>query len=141
MIEEFSQLGLSISKDRWLQISTSLGNASIDTFEQNGVVVPLYLEKKLFCTSAIDNIDINPKAVHAKGSLHGTAASINVHPVIESGVEQERAALLSDVKKLKQFPDYYMDIAPLQLPDVTPPKVEYDAKTQIFFPSGFCFLE
>ena len=28
MIEEFSQLGLSISKDRWLQISTSLGNSS-----------------------------------------------------------------------------------------------------------------
>ena len=139
MIQEFSQLGLSISKDSWLQISTSLGNSSIDTFEQNGVVVPLHLENKLFCTSAIDNIDVNPKAVHAKGSLHGTAAFINVHPVIESGVEQERAPLLSDVKKLKQLPDYYTDIAPLQLPDVTPPKVEYDAKTQIFFLMDFLF--
>ena len=47
IIDTLSHLGIAVSKERLLQISTSLGNSSIDTFERDGVVVPGSLEKGL----------------------------------------------------------------------------------------------
>ena len=45
MVDRFAHLGLSISKDRLLQMSTSLGNASIETFERDGVCTGSSSEK------------------------------------------------------------------------------------------------
>lgn len=121
MVDRFAHLGLSISKDRLLQMSTSLGNAAIDTFKRDGVVVPMYLRKGLFCTSAVDNIDINPRSSTAKTSLHGTAASINQHSLIDSGAERETVDLQPQCTTLKQLPDHYTEIIPLHLPALVLP--------------------
>ena len=78
MVDRCAQIGLSISKDRLLQISTSLGNASIDTFKRDGVVVLVNLRKCLFCTSAVDNIDINSRSSTAQRHHYME----QLHPVI-----------------------------------------------------------
>ena len=88
MVEKGAHLGLCISKDRLFQISTSLGNSAINTFERDGVVVPLFLEFGLFCTTALDNIDHNPTSATSNDSFHGTAASVNQHPVIDPGIRR-----------------------------------------------------
>ena len=122
LVDKFAHLGLGISKERLLQVSTSVGNAAIDTFERDDVVAPMCLQKGLFCTSAIDNIDINPKSSTAKTSLHGTAASINQHRIIDSGIQREPVLLDMSCKTLKHLPDEYTDIFPLHLPEgVLPP--------------------
>ena len=55
----FFQLGLSISYDRVLNISTAMATAAAAQYERDGVVCPFILRKDLFTTTAIDNIDHN----------------------------------------------------------------------------------
>ena len=132
MVDRFAHLGLSISKDRLLQMSTSLRNASIETFERDGVVVPVHLRKNLFCTSAVDNIDINSRSATAKTSLHGTAAFINQHRIIDSGIERETVDLQTQNQILKRLPGDYTDILPIHLPvSVLPPKTNLNPVVEI----------
>ena len=44
------------------QISTTLGNTAIDTFEQEHVVYPLEMNKGFYTIGDIDNIDVNPSS-------------------------------------------------------------------------------
>jgi hypothetical protein len=48
---------------------------------EDGVVCPAILQKGLFTTSAVDNIDHNPSATTATISCHGTGISVFQHPV------------------------------------------------------------
>jgi hypothetical protein len=48
---------------------------------EDGVVCPAILQKGLFTTSAVDNIDHNPSATTATTSFHGTGISVFQHPV------------------------------------------------------------
>ena len=99
-----------------------IGNSAVDTFERDGVVAPLFLEKDLFCTTAVDDIDINPSSVTATDSFHGTAASVNQHPVIDSGVKRTPVTMSYDTPRLKRLPEDYTEVTPFQLPErVCPP--------------------
>ena len=79
LVETLSHLGITISPNRMLEISTSLGNTSISVYEKEGVVCPPNLKLNLFTTAAIDNLDINTTSATATSSFHGTAASLNQH--------------------------------------------------------------
>ena len=116
IVDKCAHLGFCISEERLFQLSTSLGNSAVDTFERDGVVVPLFLEKYLFCTTAVDNIDINPSSVTATDSFHGTAASVNQHPVIDPGVKRTPVPMSYDNPRLKRLPEDYTEITPIQLP-------------------------
>jgi hypothetical protein len=59
------------------EISTQLGESVISQFMEDGVVCPAILQKGLFTTSAVDNIDHNPSATTATISCHGTDISVN----------------------------------------------------------------
>ena len=59
LVDMFFQLGLSISYDRVLNISTAMATAAAAQYERDGVVCPFILRKDLFTTAAIDNIDHN----------------------------------------------------------------------------------
>ena len=122
IVEKHAHLGLCISKERLSQISTRLGNSAIDTFQRDGVVAPLFLEEGLFCTTAIDNIDHNPTSSTSRDSLHGTAASVHQHPVVNDPINKRKPVPMKlDSTKLKKLPDDYTDIIPLRLPErVTP---------------------
>ena len=75
LIDKLYNLGLCISNDRVLQISTELGS----TFCTNNVCPPK-LRNGLFTTGCVDNIDHNPSSRTAKDFFHGTAVTLMQHP-------------------------------------------------------------
>jgi hypothetical protein len=81
LIDALFQHGICISNDRVLEISTQLGESVLSQFMEDGVVCPAILQKGLFTTSAVDNIDHNPSATTATISCHGTGISVFQHPV------------------------------------------------------------
>lgn len=72
IVDELYNLGLSISYDRVLEISTEMGNKVSTHYESEGVVCPPKLKKKVFTTATVDNIDHNPSSSTAQGAFHGT---------------------------------------------------------------------
>lgn len=61
------KLGMSISYDRVLGISTEIGNSVCRRFKEDGVLCPIKLRRGPFTTSAIDNIDHNPSSKRPRG--------------------------------------------------------------------------
>jgi hypothetical protein len=61
-----------------MSISTNLGNGVCCRFEEK-VVCPTNLRKRLFTTTAIDNIDHNPSSTTASDSFHGTGVTLFQH--------------------------------------------------------------
>ena len=84
LFDKLCDLGLSISYNRVLEISSEMGNNVGERFQAENVVCPSNLKLKLFTTSAVDNIDHNPSSTTATGSLHGTAISLFQHPTKEN---------------------------------------------------------
>ena len=76
MIETLFDLGLSISYDRVMELSTAMNNCVCEQFHSDGVVCPPNLRQGLFITAVIDNIDHNPSSVTATDSFHGTGISL-----------------------------------------------------------------
>ena len=72
-------VGLCISYDRVLEISTIMGNNVCHQFEVEKAVCPPKLKKKIFTSAAIDNIDHNPSPTIAQDSFHGTGVSLFQH--------------------------------------------------------------
>ena len=74
LVDKLYNLGLSISQDRVLELSTDMGNSVCARFESEArVVCPPNLLKGVFTTTAVDNIDHNwPSSVTAQGAFHGT---------------------------------------------------------------------
>lgn len=52
LVDKFYNLGLSVSYDRVLTISTQLGNSVVARFEAEGVVCPPKLRKGVYTTAA-----------------------------------------------------------------------------------------
>ena len=71
LIEMLQAHGKSISYDWVLEISAQLGDATITTYVEEGVVCPSMLWRGLFTTAAMNNIDHNPSATTATTSFHG----------------------------------------------------------------------
>ena len=55
LIDKLHKLGLSISYDCVLQLSTELANTVCTLYEEEGVVCPPILKKDVFTTAAVDN--------------------------------------------------------------------------------------
>ena len=89
LVDTMYQLGLSISYNRVLEISTELGNKICHHYHVTNGVCPPELKCGLFTTAAIDNIDHNPSSTSAHDAFHGTAQSLFQHPNKDnSGVHQ-----------------------------------------------------
>ncbi|VDI03322.1 Hypothetical predicted protein [Mytilus galloprovincialis] len=120
LVDKLYDLGLSISYDRIMQLSTALGNSICESFNTENVVCPAKLRNGLFTTAAIDNIDHNPSSTTAQGSLHGTAISIFQHPVKEGdGFERlipPIALSAARYEHLKPLPESYTVVPPVVLP-------------------------
>ena len=56
LVDSFYELGISISYDRVLSISTDIGNEACRRFEGEGVLCPFKLRRELFTTAAVDNM-------------------------------------------------------------------------------------
>lgn len=131
LVDALFELGLSISYDRVMSISTILGNNLCHQFEMENTVCPPKLKGKLFTTAAIDNIDHNPSSTTAQDSFHGTGISIFQHPRREaSGVERTTIQTAFDdshisKRGLDNLPQSYTDVPPVTLSkkDPVPPKL------------------
>ena len=116
LIDTMFQLGLSISYDRVLGISTQLGNSVCQQYQTENVVCPLKLRKELFTVAAVDNIDHNPSSTTAKDSFHGTGISLFQQPTVETpGIDRGLSILNEDTrgKSIAPLPESYTTINPV----------------------------
>ena len=80
LIDTLFSLGICVSYDRFLRLTSEISSALCEKFNNDGVVCPPKLRSSLFTTAAVDNIDYNPSSATAKDSFHGTGISIIKHP-------------------------------------------------------------
>ena len=104
LVEMLHEHGISISYDRMLEISAQLGDATVSKYVDDGEVCPPVLQKGLFTTSAMDNIDHNSTAMTATTFFHGTSVSVFQHLTKEDKGE-ERGQLKFREEKLKTVPE------------------------------------
>ena len=125
LVDIFYDLGLSISYDRVLSISSDLGNAVCRQYKKENVVCPPNLKIGLFTTTALDNLDHNPSSMTAKESFHGTGISMfQNQSELEPGIERERILDKSGAqatKSVEALPEVYTDVQPVDLPKTNPP--------------------
>ena len=81
LIDTLFNLGLCVSYDRLLQLTSDIANGAIQRFAVDDVVCHPKMRQGLFTTAAVDNIDYNTSSATAKDSFHGTGISLNMqHP-------------------------------------------------------------
>lgn len=133
LVGKLHELGLSISYDRVLAISTDLGNSICRQYHQDDVVCPPSLRKGLFTSSAVDNIDHNPSSTTAHDSFHGTGVSLFQQPTVQvPGGCRNRVSLdhatSTGTKSVAELPESYSQVSPVVLPSKNPsvPVVQSD---------------
>lgn len=131
VIDTMFDLGLSISYDRVLDISTAMGNRVCEQYHRDAAVCPPNLRQGLFTTAAVDNIDHNPSSTTATGSFHGTGISLFQHPnEHSSGLDRREHSILvkktSSSKRVSELPQSYTNVCPLELPRKDPPIPKVD---------------
>ena len=80
LVEKLFDLGLSVSYDRVLEISTDAGTEICKHYDQLNAVCPPQLKKGGFTTAAVDNINHQTSSTTANNSFNGTGISIFQHP-------------------------------------------------------------
>ena len=116
LIDNLCHVGMSISYDCVLWLSTDTGNTICKMCELEKVVCPPTIRGNLFTTSAVDNIDHDPSSTTAKHTFHGTSISLLQHKtsqddrVVRNLISIER---LSTSKSVHNLPHYYTDVAPV----------------------------
>ena len=118
LVDKLCDLGLSISYNRVLEISSEMGNNMGERFQAEKVVCPSNLKLTLFTTSVVNNIDHNPSSTTATGSLHGTAISLFQHPTKENqGQERVLVQPLPNQPTshgIAPLPGQYAEVSPVQ---------------------------
>ena len=84
MIENFEQLGISITYDLVLQVESLLRRNLREQFKEDNIACPPQLRKGIFAVGTIDNLDHNHSSTTAQGSFYDTAENIIQHPTIEN---------------------------------------------------------
>lgn len=131
LIDTMFNLGLSVSYDRVLEMSTAMGTSVCEQYHRDNAVCPLNLHHGLFTTAAVDNIDHNPSSTTASGSFHGTGISLFQHPNEHSNGQdrREHRVLMNSIpstKKVPELPQSYTNVCPLELPWKDPPIPKVD---------------
>ena len=93
LVDKLSTMGLSISYDRLLDISSDVAHAVCSGYQSEGVVCPPKLVKNIFTTEAVNNIDHNPSSTPS-ASFHETAISMGKHPKIEDDVSLDTIPII-----------------------------------------------
>lgn len=123
LVDTLFSLGLSISYDTVLDISKCLATSACEQYKADDVVCPLTLQKCLFTTAAVDNIDYNPSATTAHDAFHGTGISLFQHrPTGSAGVQRQTATFngLSSKKAIIPLPEFYTNLKPVTVMNKTP---------------------
>lgn len=100
-----------------------MGNKDCARYESEGVVCPPKLNKKVFTTATVDNIDHNPNSTTAQRAFHGTGISLFQDPS-ENITGEERDVINvenTSKKRLSQLPESYTTVQPVIIPKKEPP--------------------
>ena len=120
LVEALHNLGISISYDRVLAISTDLGNEVCRHYTEESAVCPSSLRLHLFTTAAVDNIDHNPTSTTAQDSFHETGISLFQHHTAENpGTTRapiDISHAVSSSKSVCQLLEAYKEVAPVIAP-------------------------
>jgi len=134
LIETMHNLGLCVSYDRVLAISTELGNAVCRRYKEEQVVCPPNLRLGLFTVAAVDNIDHNPSSTTAHDSFHGTGISLFQHATIGlPGTARGRIAIEkteTSTKSVAALPESYSEVPPVVGQSVNAPIPEMSGTLQ-----------
>ena len=119
LVEVMHKLGLCISYDRVMDISTDLANSVTAQFEKEGVVCPSKLRKDVSTTAAIGNIDHNLSSTTASYSFYGTTISLVQHPTAtikgsEPGINVVDGTV-QEVKAISELPIVFCNVPPAVL--------------------------
>ena len=122
LVENMHSLGLCVSYDRVLAISTELGNSVCRRYHEENVVCPPNLRMGLFTTAAVDNIDHNPSSTTAQDSFHGTGISMFQHATAELPGDERPSIVLEQTvtggtKSVVELPNTYAEVTPAVLPN------------------------
>ena len=116
LIDRLHSLGLSISYDEVLRLSSDMANAVCEHFKETDTVCLPNLKTNVFTTAAVDNIDHNTSLTTAVSSFHGTSISLIQYPTVEGeGVENAsfKQRNVSASKTMGPLPSSYTNIPPL----------------------------
>ena len=135
LVEQQANEGLCVHYNRVKSITRSISNQLCDQYEADGIVCPPKLQKGLFTTSAIDNIDHNSSSNTAKTSFHGTSISVFQHA--DTPLEHQPFTIShppgSKCPQRKNLPDSYINIKPTKGGKPEPAKLKDSPKN---FPMG-----
>lgn len=112
------KIGVSVSPNRVLEISSQLCRMAVERSKEKGVVCPSNLHHNLFTVAAMDNIDHRTTSTTSVDEFHGTGISVFQLPVsLDEGLEQRFQTSFLDVshssnRGVPDLPDFYK-----QLPD------------------------
>ncbi len=123
LVDKMYDMGLSVSYDRIMQVESQISNAVIQQYENQGIVCPPILEKHLFTTGQLDNLDHDPRATLSKDSFHGTAISITQHPQQDTTLCNGQRLSLKDIprsRSIQELPEDYTCVKATELPDTEP---------------------
>ena len=140
IVNELFHLGLSMSYERVISIETNITNQVTELYKRDNVVCPPILQKGIFITGAVDNIDVNPTSSTAQSSFHGTGISLFQHRDISSSNVNERVIHIgcdneTTVKQVSLLPDFYTNVSPAKLKDKNPSLPEGKGTFSDSFPS------
>ena len=119
LIDALFRLGICVSYDRVLQLTSDIGNGVCKRFVRDGLVCPPKMRSGLFTTAAVDNIDYNPSSATAKDSFHGTVISLMQHPSHDF-VGHDRGVVIINqttpsTKSVAPLPSKYINVPPAAL--------------------------
>lgn len=116
LVDKLFELGLSISYDRVMKISTAQGNRAYKQNKQENIVCPRNLRLGLNTKGAIDNFDRNPSSITATDSFHAAVISLFQH-LTENNPGLVRHDLCpleeSASKKVSELPGCYTSVPPV----------------------------
>ena len=130
LIDTLFSLGLCVSYDRLLQLTSDIANSVCEHFRLEDVMCPPMLRRDLFTTAAVDNIDHNPSSATAKDSFHGTGISLIQHPSHTHDGTDRGIPVINQVgsstKSVTNLPSAYTVVPPaaLKSKDFSAPTVQ-----------------
>lgn len=134
LVDTLFHLGMCVSYDRLLQVSSDIANGVCQRFRLEDVVCPPKMYNGLFTTGAVDNIDHNPSSATAKDSFHGTGISLMQHrshnnPGVDRGVLVINQSTPS-TRSVAHLPASYTTVPPaaLKTKQFTAPAVQGPVK-------------
>ena len=135
LVELLHDHGLSVSYDRVLEISAQLGDATVSRYQEEGVVCPPILRKRLSTTAAMDDVDHNPTATTAITYFHGTSISLFQYPTSDNKDEKLEPIQIRvhSVKTVPEPPYSYTNVRPAAFPSKypSPPRANTAATTHL----------